>query len=247
VPQRNAASGPQPVQRSQAPAPAPSAPQAVPPSGQFSGAAQAGGGIAELLESAGIDQATAQALASPQMSQMLGMILRVTVRGLMDVLNARAEIKSQFRVSVTKIAPTENNPLKFCVDERDALQRLLHPGHGFLGPVEAVDEAFEDVKAHQMAMMAGMRAAFDQLMERFNPELLQKQFDRQLGRSLLPLNKNRYWDMLQELYADISRDSDANFARLFGDAFASAYEEQMEQLNLLRRRAQAGAADRNVR
>jgi type VI secretion system protein ImpI len=87
-------------------------------------------------------------------------------------------------------------------------------------------------------MMAGMRAAFDQLMSRFDPKALRHEFDQELRRSDLfkPLNKNKYWDMLEDLYADISRDSDANFARLFGDEFARAYEEQMDQLSGPRRR-----------
>lgn len=224
---------PPPLPNVPPPEPQPAAPMPPPAAPPPALAAGTSGGIEHLLEAAGLDQATARGLARPEHSQIIGVMLRIAVQGMMEVLAARTAIKSQFRVSVTQIAPAENNPLKFCVDPSDAMQRLLaHQTQGFMGPVEAFEEAFDDVKAHQMAMMAGMRAAFDQLMERFNPKTLQEQFNRELRRGSLlgSLNKTKYWDMLGELYEDLTRDSDANFSQLFGDEFARAYEEQMDRL-----------------
>ena len=43
-------------------------------------------------------------------------------------------------------------------------------GHSFVGADQAFAEAFDDIKAHQMAMMAGMRAAYDSVMENLDPE-----------------------------------------------------------------------------
>ena len=194
-------------------------------------------GIAELLEVAGLDQATARAVSTPENSHVLGLALRVVIQGMMEVLSARAELKNQFRVAMTQIHTVENNPLKFCVDSTDALRRLLvQEGSGFLGPVDAFSEAFEDVKAHEMAMMAGMRAAFDVVMRRFDPKNLQQEFDRELRRTPMFQPKIKYWDMLTELYEELNRDSDANFGQLFGDEFSRAYEEQMDRLGGQRRR-----------
>ena len=80
--------------------------------------------------------------------------------------------------------------------------------------------------------MARPRAAFEGLLERFDPRNLQKEFDRDLRRSALlqSFNKGKYWDLLTGLYEEINKDIDANFSRLFGDEFARAYEEQMERL-----------------
>ena len=237
-PAQQAQEFPPPLPNVPPPDPPPAAPMPPPATLPPAPAAGVPGGIEDLLEAAGLDQATARMLARPEHNQIIGVMLRIAVQGMMEVLAARTAIKSQFRVSMTQIAPAENNPLKFCVDPSDAMQRLLaQQGQGFMGPVEAFEEAFNDVKAHQMAMMAGMRAAFDQLMERFNPKSLQEQFDRELRRGSLlgSLNKTKYWDMLGELYADLTRDSDANFSQLFGDEFARAYEEQMDRLGGRRR------------
>jgi type VI secretion system FHA domain protein len=168
----------------------------------------------------------------------LGEVLRVVVEGLMGALKARAEIKNQFRVAMTTLKPVDNNPLKFSVDANDALFNLFgRRNQSFQSPVDAFTDAFDDLKAHQMAMMAGMRAAFTELMARFDPEQLQEAFDRGLKRSAIldVINKTKYWDLYREMYAALG-DDDATFRRLFGDEFAQAYEDQMQRLTALRRR-----------
>jgi len=199
----------------------------------------AAGAIAALLAAAGVDHATARmAAASPGMHSVLGTLLAVVVQGMLDVLKARAEIKSTFRVPVTSMRPVENNPLKFSANAAQALQNLLAArNQAYLGPVEAFDEGFQDIKAHQMAMMAGMRAAFDSMLKRFDPEELAERFEKRLKRaSLISLaGKGRYWDLYRDLYEEWTQDADLNFQRLFGEKFSQAYEEQMRRLTSVRR------------
>ena len=56
-----------------------------------------------------------------------GALFRNLVEGLMDVLRARAEMKSEFRVSVTTLRSNENNPLKFNPDVDSVLKLLTWP------------------------------------------------------------------------------------------------------------------------
>jgi type VI secretion system FHA domain protein len=195
--------------------------------------------LCHILEVAGMEPAAAQAAAAnPQLADTLGVVLQLFVQGMMDVLRARSEVKGTFRLELTRIGSVENNPLKFCPDGAAALVELFAKrGSGFLSPVDAVREAFDDTKAHQMAMMAGMQAAFESLMQRFNPEELQRQFDPGSGGGVFKaLNKSKYWDGLVELYARQMRNSDESFKRLFGEPFAEAYEAQMVRLTGARRR-----------
>jgi type VI secretion system FHA domain protein len=139
---------------------------------------------------------------------------------------------------MTTLKPVENNPLKFSANAEDALFNLFaRRGHSFKAPVEAFQEAFDDLRAHQVATMAGMRAAFSSLMSRFEPDRLQEGFDRGLKRGALldVMNKTKYWDLYREMYEALG-DDDATFRRLFGDEFAQAYEEQMQRLTALPRR-----------
>jgi type VI secretion system protein len=204
-------------------------PPAPPPAAAPGAGTQA---VVAILMEAGLDPANAQAAVTPQNLAALGQILGVTTQGLIDVLTARSAVKSQFRVQMTMMRPVENNALKSSANATEALQYLLvNHNPAYLGPVESFVEGFKDIKAHQMATMAGMRAAFDSMLQRFDPEELEQRFEKRKSKSMLRLSSSaQYWDMYKDLYDDMTQDADENFQRLFGEEFARAYEEQMQRL-----------------
>ncbi len=204
----------------------------------YSGVAD-GTALERVLEVAGMDAASARKAATdPKLADALGQVLQIVVQGMVDVLRARSDVKATFRLQHTRMQPVENNPLKFCPDGRAALVEFFaKQGTGFLSPVDAVREAFDDTKAHQMAMMAGMEAAFQNLMKQFDPEFLRGEFDKGSGgKAFKALNKAKYWDSLVDLYAKQMRNPDESFKRLFGEPFAEAYETQMARLTAGRKR-----------
>jgi type VI secretion system FHA domain protein len=183
-----------------------------------------------VLAGAGLENVA----VNPELARDFGEILRVVVGGVMDVLQARQKLKSEFRMGMTTFKPLDNNPLKFSANVDDALHNLLLKRNAaYLSPVDAFEDAFDDLRNHQIAMLAGLRVAFDTMLAEFSPDRLQEEFDRQLKKSaLLPTPaKLRYWDLYREKFHDMVRDSERCFRELFGEAFADAYEEQ---LNLLR-------------
>lgn len=191
--------------------------------------------VASLLRNAGVpaEMITAETYA------ILGEIVQVVVAGVFDVLRARAQVKDQFRVPATTMKPIENNPLKFSINAQDALHNLFGKRNpGFQSPVSAFQESFDDIKAHQMAILAGMRAAYREMLEYFEPDGLEREFDKGLKRGVLAgvLNKSKYWDLYEEHYESLVKDEDSSFHRLFGDAFGRAYEEQMQRLSSVRNR-----------
>ena len=208
----------------------------APPSPQRRSAAQVApatsaisGDFAALLRGAGLQE---EAL-SPEVLAQLGQVLRVVVDGLMVVLRARGEIKNEFRLQQTTFKPRENNPLKFSANVEDALHNLLVKRNpAYLDTPAAFEDAFADVRSHQLAMLAGMRAAFEYMLGRFDPQALRAQFDAKPGRkvSLGFGAGGRYWDSFEEYYKELTSDADDCFRRLFGDQFARSYEEQLKQL-----------------
>ncbi len=164
-------------------------------------------------------------------------IFRVVVDGVMDVLRARAEIKNTFRLPVTIIQRSENNPLKFAPNPDEALQKIMTPSNGaFMSGTAAFEDAFDDIRCHQMAMLAGVRAAFESLLVHFNPDRFEQEADG-AKRSAFA-GKGKYWDKYREHFEGLSRDPDECFRRLFGDEFARAYEEQLSRLKSARRMQQ---------
>ena len=164
----------------------------------------------------------------------LDAILRIVVDGVMDVLRARAEIKNTFRLPVTVIQRSENNPLKFALGSNEALAKILAPPDpAFLTGSAAFEDAFDDIRCHQMAMLAGVRAGFDALIRHFDPERFERDADSG-GRHGFG-GKGRYWERYRDQYQALTGDPDGSFRRLFGDEFAHAYEEQLARLKSARR------------
>jgi type VI secretion system FHA domain protein len=222
-------------------APPPVAPSAGPPTPRQAGAHA---DLAELLAGAGVPDAA----ITPELSRNLGQILRIVVSGLMDVLQSRQRIKEEFGMQQTMFRQADNNPLKFSANLEDALHNLLVKRNAaYLNPVDAFADAFDDLRDHQLAMLAGMRVAFDAMLAEFDAEKLQAAFDAQAGKHSLPLlpAKLRYWDLYRERGEALMKDPEAAFARLFGDEFSSAYEEQFRKLKATRRTRADRPADQD--
>src|SRR5262245_13723982 len=114
--------------------------------------------IAPLLHALGVDPAT----LTPAARDTLAVSVRSVLQGLIDLLRARAEFRSQFRLQDTRITLTENNPLKFAINGQDALGWLFGAQErGQLGRAGAFEDAFHDMRCHQLATLAGMRAGFE--------------------------------------------------------------------------------------
>jgi len=183
--------------------------------------------LAAVLEGAGLNPAD----VTPELARAFGQIIRVVVSGVMDVLQSRREIKDEFRMRMTQFRPRENNPLKFSANLDDALHNLLvKKNPAFLGPVEAFEDAFAELRNHQVAMLAGMRVAFESMLAEFDPDRLQEEFDQRASKGLLAKLGTNYWDLFRDKRRDMAKDPEATFRALFGEAFARAYEEQLRQL-----------------
>ena len=181
-----------------------------------------------FLRAAGVDPSR----VPPETAAAMGSIMHSVVQGLIEVLRARTEIKTEFRMPVTQVKVSENNPLKFAANAEDALGNLLgRRNPAYLAPQEAFEDALNDVRFHQLAMLAGVRAGFDNLMNRFDPAQLQEHFDRQGKRGgLFSGGGKAYWERYVERFEEMAKDRDDTFRRLFGEEFARAYEQQLSIL-----------------
>ena len=164
----------------------------------------------------------------------LGAIFRETVQGLTDILLARGDVKGEFRLDRTTIGPTENNPLKTppgqspLGPEEIMTLLLIRQKGAYMSPVQAVRESFNDIKAHQLAVMAGIQAALNRLLERFDPNNLETRLQQTVLDSILPASrKAKYWDLFTTEYQAIAREAEDDFNELFGREFALAYEERL--------------------
>jgi FHA domain-containing protein len=196
-----------------------------------------GDGLSDALRDALLEGLAAPELRidelTPETMRLLGQLLHEATRGTVALLVARATLKREMRADVTTIVARENNPLKFSPTAEAALQHLLGtPTVGFMGAAPAMRDAFDDLRAHQFGMIAGMRSALEEVLQRFDPA----QLERTLGKrssldSLLPgSRKARLWELFEELFTQLQSEAQDNFDELFGKAFLRAYEAHIAHL-----------------
>lgn len=171
---------------------------------------------------------------TPALMTLVARLLREATGGTIDLLAARAALKREIRAEMTMIAVRENNPLKFSASVDTALSHLLgSPERGFVAGERAMREAYEDLRAHQFATLAGMRAALEGIFSRFDPAALESRLaQRSIVDSLLPAKrKARMWELFNEMYKQLAAEASDDFHELFGKAFLEAYDQHIEQLS----------------
>jgi type VI secretion system protein len=187
-----------------------------------------------FLEGAGLPQLTISDAELLEFMRTLGKTFRQTVQGLREMLMARSRIKRDIGTrDMTMLGPVANNPLKFSVTVEEAMLALLTKrGPAYMPPLQALEEGFNDIKTHELAMLAGMQAALAHILRRFDPHTLETRLGQAgvLDKILAGGRKAKYWDLFTNLYAEIVREAEEDFQELFGREFARAYEEQLRKL-----------------
>jgi type VI secretion system FHA domain protein len=190
-----------------------------------------------VFEAAGIDPAKIPEGSEQQFLLTAGRLLRLSVDGLLSVLRARAKVKSQLDLEQTGLQPEENNPLKFASDVDQALDALLfYRGIEYLPAMEAVEQAYVDIRAHEKALIAAMKTAFDEQLASFDPKRLEQLFDSGLRRGALKGMRNpaKYWDLYQEHYDTVSKRAERIFDEITGPVFAETYAAEIRRIARLR-------------
>jgi type VI secretion system protein len=158
----------------------------------------------------------------------LGQLMREMIVGIGEILHQRAEQKNALRLPSTTIQPGNNNPLKFSAGvEETLLNLLLRDSPEYLLPVEAVREAFGDIKQHQLLLLKSLRGALDDFVGRLDPDDLEQKFSRgRSGMLLNAANKLKYWDLYKDIYQLVASHPPGELPMQFLDDFAHAYEQE---------------------
>ena len=187
-----------------------------------------------FLEGAGMPHKELSAAESERLLRDCGAVLRAAVEGLMMLVVARAEMRKAFEAQErTMVTARDNNPLKLMADAHEAMQFLLDPGErtdGFLDPSGAIGDACEDLRAHELAVIAGMRGAILGALSRLDAQVLEKTFEKSAGGFSLGGRKAKYWDAFVAYQQQLSRDAQQDFDKVFGRDFVSAYHAQLRRL-----------------
>jgi len=180
--------------------------------------------LRHFAKGAGLEPEALGKMDQAALAEQLGQLLRITCGELMALLQSRAEAKALSRGGRTMIRATENNPLKFMPTPEEALQAMLMPrGKGYLDARETLEKSFADLKLHQIATLAAMQSAANELLNELSPQAVLKASPAK--KSLLGNNKGKQWDEIEKLWASKSERRENGILDVFLDEFANHYEK----------------------
>jgi type VI secretion system protein ImpI len=213
--------------------PAPAA--KIPPASSANPIAPLAGGLRsseeflrQLAGSAGLPDDLFRQKDPAEFAQQLGVVLRIVVENLMQLLSARAQAKRLARSSNhTVVQATENNPLKFAHSANEAMRIMLGPAtQSYLNPQRAIEQSFEDLKNHQLKTYSAMQHALRMLMADLEPQAIEQDSESVRGIArLLTSRGGRLWEAYRSRWdAKVGRSGNGPV-----DAFMLYFAEYYER------------------
>ncbi|TPJ83044.1 type VI secretion system-associated FHA domain protein TagH [Mesorhizobium sp. B2-6-2] len=211
--------GAAPVSRSSAPQPGPAAPANRP--------AEADAMLREIARAAGIAPDLLQSRDPHDLAAEIGSVLRTTVEQLSLLLKARAAAKVLAKSAHrTMIGAEDNNPLKFVPGIDDILEIMFAKRRaGYLDARRSVEDAFRDLKAHEIATYAAMQAALSRLLDDLSPEAIA----RKIPPASFSSRKSQAWDALVATWRTMEDKHENGMLDVFLAYFAEAYAKADKQ------------------
>ncbi|MBW7983735.1 FHA domain-containing protein [Enterobacillus tribolii] len=182
----------------------------------------------------GLDDAPVQPVFSPEQLFLAGKLLSLFSQGTVALLSSRSILKRGLKAEMTVILEEENNPFKMLPSGKTVLMQIFStPMPGFIPPESAVRNALIDLQAHQLGMIAGVRAIIAAMLQTFHPDELEKMAAERgdlPNKGLFSGNrKAMLWDMLKIHYQRVANEVEDDFHTLFGEAFLHAYDLEIRQ------------------
>ncbi len=185
-----------------------------------------------FLRGASIPGGTITSGLTPDLMELLGKVLAKSLQGTIELNALRTLVKREVKAELTMVVLRNNNPLKFFPDSQTVLMQMLRKKMpGFMNPLEAIEDAFDDLRAHQLGVVAGFRVAMHAMLKRLNPSTLEKQLAApKFFDAMQPAKrKAEMWAMYVAQFETISVEAKDDFKTLFGKDFLVAYEREVER------------------
>ena len=188
--------------------------------------------IQALLDGMGLDNHGKEGLTEEQM-RMTGRMLSLFSQGTVALLSSRSILKRGVKAEMTMILNEANNPFKILPSGKTVLMQMYQSQMpGFMQPEQAVRDALVDLQAHQLGMIAGIRAIIAAMLQSFNPQRLEENArqDGQLPKMHFTAHrKAALWDYFTRSYQRTAGELEDDFHSLFGEAFLHAYDMEVNQ------------------
>ncbi|ADU69636.1 type VI secretion system-associated FHA domain protein TagH [Pantoea sp. At-9b] len=188
--------------------------------------------ILALLEGMGLNNGHQTPMNEDQM-RITGRMLSLFSQGTVALLSSRSILKRGVKADMTMILNEANNPFKILPSGKTVLMQMYQSQMpGFMPPETAVRDALVDLQAHQLGMIAGIRAIIAAMLQSFNPQRLEDQARQDGALPKMPFANTRkaaLWDHFSRHYQRTAGEIEDDFHTLFGEAFLHAYDMEVNQ------------------
>ncbi len=195
-------------------------------------APSAGGEWLAFLQATGLS-GTELKSAPPEALAAAGAALRRLVGGVVVMLEARARAKAQLGAQGTALELEGNNPLKFARTPEQAITQLLNPPQrGFMTADRAIEAAFQDLQAHQMATLAAMQGALQATLARFSPEAIRNRAESGgvMAKIIPGARDATLWKAYEREFDGVANGSAEAFMDVFAKEFKDAYDRAAAEM-----------------
>ena len=183
--------------------------------------------VAAFLEGAGLSNLRVTDVE--RFMRESGVMVRAAVEGVMMLLIAREEARRQMGAEPS--AGANDNPIKTMSNPDEVIAFLFDPKRPVIAdvdPVQAFGDACSDLRAHQVALFEGMRAAITTALLRLDPKKLEREHGANLG--LLNITrKSKLWDLSNAQHDLLAREIEEDFSGVFGAEILAAYNVQVRK------------------
>ena len=188
--------------------------------------------IAALLEGMGLNNGHQTTITEEQM-RVTGRMLSLFSQGTVALLSSRSILKRGVKAEMTMILDEANNPFKLLPSGKTVLMQMFGSQMpGFMPPEQAVRDALIDLQAHQLGMIAGIRAIIAAMLQSFNPQRLEEEARKDGVLPKMAFSTGRkaaLWDYFSRHYQRTAGEIEDDFHTLFGEAFLHAYDVEVNQ------------------
>ena len=165
-------------------------------------------------------------------AERAGLMVRVLLEGLSELLAARADLKRELGAGErTRLGGQDNNPLKAGLSANEMIQYLFAApiGGGYMPAERAVRESVSELLVHEGATIAALRAALEGTIRDFDPAKLKALLLKGAKSSVLQLlDHARLWDGYQAHYEKKAQHMADWLEEVIDRYFVGAYEESTE-------------------
>jgi type VI secretion system FHA domain protein len=190
--------------------------------------------VQAFCRGAGIDPTALTPEAQSMLPLVAGQMLREAVVGLSDLTQARAKATGTTPAAAANGQAGGSNPLRTSTSVDQAIQRLFE-SHGRLygGPVDALRDVMQEIKEHEVAVNAAIKAGIQSILEQLSPTNVADQFEQGRSRTLAPGQDPRpkYWEHYAEFYRMITQQVAGNgWPHPFTEEFNREYARMRGEL-----------------